>query len=164
MHHRIARSFAVALTVALTIAGLTSTAPAQFTGPGLSWAGTLGPSTRSFVPSCTNLPVAALAGDTITVTVWGDQQALFGLFASTGANQCIPIPPLGNGLILDAPVVTVTFGLLTQTTPCLSCPPGLQTVTFTAPNWLPAGTTLSVQAATFGAGQPGFTVAITGTF
>ncbi|MCA8965380.1 MAG: hypothetical protein KDC48_10860 [Planctomycetes bacterium] len=157
MHHRIAATL-------LMITGLVTAAPAQFAGPGLSWTGTLGASTRSFVPSCTNLPVAAVSGDTITLTIWGDQQALFGLFASTGANQCIPIPPLGNGLILDAPVVTVMFGLLTQTTPCLSCPPGLQTMSFTAPHGLPIGTTLSVQAATYGANQPAFTVAITGTF
>lgn len=157
MYHRIAATL-------LSITGMVAATPAQFAGPGLSWTGTLGGSTRSFTPSCSNLPVAAVAGDTITLTVWGDQQALFGLFAATGASQCIPIPPLGNGLILDAPVVTVTFGLLTQTTPCLSCPPGLQTVTFTAPGGLPLGATLSVQAASFGNGQPSFTVAITGTF
>ncbi len=137
---------------------------AQFAGPGISWTGVLGASTRSFVPGCTNLPVAAVAGDTIAITVWGDVQAPFGLFASTGAHQCLAIPPLGGGLMLDAPVVTVTFGALLQTTPCLACPPGLQTVPFTAPNWLPPGTTLAVQAATLGNGQPAFTAAITGTF
>lgn len=146
------------------VVALAAGATAQFTGPGLSWSGAIGPGVRSFTPSCTNLPVAAIAGDTITITVWGDQQAIFGLFASTSANQCIQIPPLAGGLILDAPIVTVTFGLLTQTTPCLACPPGLQNLTFTTPPSLPLGTTLAVQAATYGASQPGFTVAITGTF
>jgi hypothetical protein len=136
---------------------------AQFVGPGLSWSGSSGNGVRSFVPNCTNLPVTAVPGETVTLTVWGDMMAPFALFAAYSGTQCTPIPGLGNALILDPPLVTVTFGALTLVTPCLSCPPGLQNLTFTVPLTVPAGASVAFQAASLGSGMPVFTAAITGT-
>jgi hypothetical protein len=142
---------------------LSQAAAAQFAGPGISWAGTSGTGTRSFVPNCTNTPVPARPGETVTLTVWGDVLAPFGLFAAASGTQCLPVPGLGNGLILDFPVLTVAFGVLSQTTPCLSCPPGLEPMTFMIPPNTPPGTSISFQAASLGNGNPAFTAAITGS-
>ncbi|MBM4059516.1 MAG: hypothetical protein FJ265_00255 [Planctomycetes bacterium] len=152
------RPFAVLAVSCLLVAF----APAQFAGPGLSWSGSSGGNARSFVPSCTNLPVAAVPGETVTVTVWGDVLSPFVLLAAWSGTQCVQFPGVGNGLILDPPVLTVTCGVLTQTTPCLSCPPGLEPLPFVLPAWLPAGTALALQGGAFGSGQPSFTIAITG--
>lgn len=148
--------------IAFALALLAAAASAQFAGPGLSWSGSSGNGARGFVPSCNNLSVQAVPGETVTVTVWGDVAAPFGLFAATSAAQCLPVPGLGNALVLDFPIVTVTFGVLTQTTPCLSCPPGLEPLRLPLPVGLPRGAALSLQAASLGNGQPSFTVAITG--
>jgi hypothetical protein len=141
---------------------LAAAAPAQFAGPGLSWATSSGTGTRSFVPTCTSLPVAMVPGDVVTLSVWGDYGAPFGLFASLGASQCLPIPGIGNGLVLDFPVVTITFGTLTLVTPCLSCPPAFADLPLVVPA-LPPGTSVSFQAATSGNGNLAFTTAITAT-
>lgn len=138
-------------------------ATAQFFGPGLSWAGTSGSGTRSFVPTCQNLRVAAVPGETVTLTVWGDPQAPFALFAATSGSQCLVFPGIQNGLVLDFPVATVQFGTLTQPSPCLACPPGMEPLTIRVPGGLPPGTTLSVQAASIGNRALAFTTAITAT-
>ena len=140
-----------------------ATAAAQFAGPGLSWSGSSSNFARSFVPSCQNLPVAMVPGETVTLTVWGDAMSPFGLFAAASGSQCLTFPGLGAGLVLDFPVATVLFGVLTQVSPCLSCPPGYQDLQFVLPPGLPAGTSLAVQGAALGTGNPSFTVAITGT-
>ncbi|MBK8979420.1 MAG: hypothetical protein IPM29_26270 [Planctomycetes bacterium] len=151
-----------AITLAATLA-LLSTATAQFAGPGLSWLGTSGTGVRGFVPSCTGLAVAAVRGEGITVTVWGDVQAPFVLLLAPSATQCIPLPGLGNALMLDFPIATFAVGVLTRTTPCLSCPPGYEDTRFAIPPTLPPGFTASFQAVSSGAGRPSFTVAITAT-
>lgn len=140
-----------------------STSPAQFAGPGLAWSGSSSNFARSFVPSCQNLPVVMVPGETVTLTVWGDHLSPFALFAAGSGSQCLPFPGIGAGLVLDFPVATVTFGVLTLVSPCLSCPPGHQDLQFVLPPGLPLGTALAVQGAAFGAGNPSFTVAITGT-
>ena len=146
-----------------TLCLFVSTAAAQFAGPGLSWSGTSGNFVRSFVPSCQNLAVVAIPGETVTLTVWGDVMSPFALFAAGSGSQCLQFPGIGGGLVLDFPITTVTFGVLTQTTPCLSCPPGYQSLQFTLPAGLPVGTSLALQAAALAVGNPVFTVAITGT-
>ena len=142
---------------------LTATAAAQLPGPGLTWAGSSGGNAGSFLPSCANLPVTAVAGETVTLRIWGDPQALFALFAATSGHQCLPVPGLGNALVLDPPLLTVAFGVLTLFSPCLSCPPAFQELRFTIPPNVPPGSSVSFQAASFGAGNPSFTVAVTGT-
>lgn len=141
---------------------LASTALAQLVGPGLQWQGSTN-FAGSFIPSCQDLPVVMLSPDTVTVKVWGDQLAPFGLFASTSGSQCIQLPGILGGVILDFPIVALTGGLLSQTSPCLSCPPGVQPITFAVPPGLPLGTSLALQAVTIAAGNLSLTVAITGT-
>ncbi len=142
---------------------LTVTAVAQTSGPGLTWEGTLGGSAGSFVPTCISLPVVALQGENVTLRTWGDPNALFLLGASLSTMPCLPIPGIGNGLLLGAPVFLVAAGTLTQLTPCLSCPQGFEPFSFTVPTLLPVGTALSFQALSFGNNIPSLTVAITAT-
>jgi len=142
---------------------LTAAATAQAAGPGLGWAGSSGTFARSFFPSCTNMPVQAVPGETVTVSVWGDFHAPFALFAASSGSQCLPIPGVGNALILDMPIFTVTFGTLNLVTPCLSCPPAFENVQFTVPPQVPPGASISFQGATFAVNNLSFTVAITGT-
>ena len=151
------------LLAAVSSCVFASTSAAQFVGPGLSWAGSSGNYARSFLPSCQNLPVVMVPGETVTLTVWGDVSSPFGLFAAGSGSQCLVFQGIGGGLVLDFPVATVMFGVLTQVTPCLSCPPGYQDLLFVVPPGLPAGTALAVQGAALGGGNPSFTVAITGT-
>lgn len=149
--------------VAASLCVFVSPAAAQFAGPGLSWSGSSGNFARSFVPSCQNLPVVMVPGETVTLAVWGDVMSPFGLFAAGSGSQCLVFQGIGAGLVLDFPVSTVMFGVLTQVTPCLSCPPGFQNLQFAVPAGLPAGTALALQGAALGNGNPSFTVAITGT-
>lgn len=154
-----ASHFAAAVTTLLFVAP----AAAQFVGPGLAWAGSSGNFARSFVPSCANLPVVAVPGETVTLTVWGDWMSPYALFVAGSGSQCLQIPGLGGGLVLDFPITTVTFGVLTLTSPCLSCPAAFQSLTFQLPAGLPIGTALALQAAALGGSNAAFTTAITGT-
>lgn len=148
------------LTLSLFATLFAAAAVAQAPGPGLTWAGTAGGATGSYFPNCRNLPVIAVPNDNVVLRVWGDPGSVFLLLAAGSANQCLPIPGVANGLVLDFPVFPVAAGLLTQTTPCLSCPPGFEAFAFVVPP-LPIGSTASFQAVGFGAGQFAFTVAIT---
>lgn len=147
------------LALALSIGGVR----AQLPGPGLGWYGGSGAFAGSYLPSCSNLGVTTARGELVALRVSGDQQAAFVLLAAFSATSCQPIPGLGNALVLDPPLVTLAIGVLTQTTPCLSCPPGFESITFTVPRTIPLGASLSLQAVSFGANQPAFTVAVTGT-
>jgi hypothetical protein len=79
---------------------LVSTATEQLAGPGLTWAGTAGASAGSFAPSCANLPVVVVPGETVTLRVWGDPSAPFGLFAAPSGSRSrhhpLPGPPRNN--------------------------------------------------------------------
>lgn len=142
---------------------LTATAVAQLPGPGITWSGTLGGSAGSYMPSCNNLPVPSIRGEIVDLRVWGDQNAGFILLASASTTPCVPIPGVGNGLLLAQPVFVVALGMLTQVTPCLSCPPGFEAHRFTVPTFLPPGTSITFQAGSFGDRRPALTVAITAT-
>jgi len=135
-------------------------ASAQNVGPGLQWIGTAGSSASSFTPSCTPLSTALQAGESVTLTVWGDRSAPFGLLASTGTSPCVTFPGIGGGLLLASPLVTVGAGTLTQISPCLACPQAFSDLTFTVPRGLPVGLTFAVQALTLGGRKPAFSVAI----
>ena len=139
---------------------LATTAAAQMPGPGLTWTGASGGG--SFLPSCTSIAVTAAAGDSVALNVWGDPGAPFLLFGGASATQCLPIPGVGNGLVLDFPIALLASGTLTQLTPCLACPPGYQALPFVVPA-LPPGVSASFQAASFGNNVLALTVAITAT-
>jgi hypothetical protein len=144
----------------LIFAFAAASAVAQAAGPGLTWFGIVGGSTGSYFPTCTSLPVNAIRGDTVTMRIWGDIGSPFVLGTAATATQCLPIPGFGNGLVLDLPAAIVLGGLLTQTSPCLSCPPGYSEVVFVVPTALPLGATAAFQALGVGNGQFAFTVAI----
>jgi hypothetical protein len=152
-----------------TLAGLLFTAsfapavPAQLVGPGLNWLGSVSGGAGSFVPSCTVLPVNAVRGESVTLRVWGDVQSPFALFAAASTAACTPFPGIGNGFLLASPVVTVTFGVLTQFSPCLSCPPAYQAMNFSIPATVPPNTMVAFQAAGFGNQNLSFTVALAAT-
>jgi hypothetical protein len=138
-------------------------APAQNVGPGLIWSGSFGTVAGSFRPSCTPDSMALFAGETVTLTVWGDFRAPFGLFAAPSSTPCVMFPGVGGGLVLGAPVVPVSAGVLSQISPCLACPEAFADVTFTVPPGLPSGVTIAFQALTFGGTKPAFTVGIVAT-
>jgi hypothetical protein len=152
----VARAFAVGLIAV----ALGSPALAQNPGPGLTWIGSSGSAAGSFSFACLPDSVSATNGELVTVTVWGDPLAPFGLFLSASANQCLPLAGFTGAIVLDPPVALLAAGALTQLTPCLSCPPGFEPLTFTIPPFLPPGTKFGLQAFSFGAMQPGFTRAI----
>jgi hypothetical protein len=141
---------------------LASSALAQSVGPGLTWEGSSSAFGGSFAPSCLNLQLTMSPPETVTVKVWGDIQAPFGLFASISGTQCLPLPGIQGAVILDFPIVPVTAGMLTLVTPCLSCPPGFQPFQFAVPAGLPLGTSLALQGVTLAGGNLALTIAITG--
>jgi hypothetical protein len=149
---------------ALLFASLLATAArAQLAGPGLNWLGTVSGGAGSFAPSCTVLPINASRGESVTLKVWGDLQSPFGLFAAGSSAPCTPFPGIGAGLLLGQPVVTVTFGVLTQFSPCLSCPPAFQVMTFSIPATVPPNTMVVFQAVGYGNRNLSFTVGIAAT-
>ena len=93
--------------------------------------------------------------------VWGDPGSPVVIGVAATATQCLPVPGLGNGLVLDLPAFPVASGLLTQGTPCLSCPPAFEPLVFVVPVSLPLGSSVAFQALGFGNSQPAFTTAIT---
>ena len=151
------------LAALLFAASFAPALPAQLAGPGLNWLGTVSGGAGSFAPSCTVLPVNAVRGESVTLRVWGDVQSPFALFASAGTVACTPFPGIGNGFLLASPVVTVTFGVLTQFSPCLSCPPAYQAMNFSIPATVPPNTMVAFQAAGFGNQSLSFTVALAAT-
>ncbi len=142
---------------------LVAEANAQFPGPGLTWMGGSGNNAGSFVPSCTISPVSAARGEGVDLRTWGDPKAPFVVLAAASASQCLPFPGLGNALVLDLPLIAVSAGILTESSPCLSCPAAFKDTSFTIPRGVPSGVSVSFQAVSFGGGSPSFTVAITAT-
>ena len=143
--------------------GLAAALPAQLVGPGLTWTGSGEATAGSFVPACTNQRTSAYRGGYATVRVWGDRQSPFALFIAASGTQCLPIPGIGNGLVLDLPLHTVAAGVLTQISPCLSCPPGMQAFNLSIPMTMPLNASISFQAVGYGGNQAALTVAITAT-
>ncbi|MEO6597408.1 MAG: hypothetical protein ABIP94_21910, partial [Planctomycetota bacterium] len=113
--------------------------------------------------TCTSLPVSTSHNENVSLRISGDMNAPFLLFASGTTMPCLSIPGVGNGLVLGLPADLVAVGILTQVTPCLSCPPGYEAFNFTVPTSLPSGMVISFQAASFGNGQLALTTAITVT-
>jgi hypothetical protein len=139
---------------------LSPAALAQLSGPGLFWQDSAGGSAGSFLPECVSHPVAVPPAALVTVQVWGDSQAPFGLFASLSQGPCVPIPGIGGGLLLNPPVFPVASGVLSELSPCLSCPPAFVELHAQIPPTAPPGAQFSLQALSFGGGEPAFTVGI----
>lgn len=145
--------------VTLLLVSAASAASAQLSGPGLQWQGSSGTSAGSFLPGCVTHPVSAVVGETVTLQVWGDFQAPFVLFASLNESTCLTFPGIAGGLLLGFPIFQVSSGVLTQISPCLSCPAAFAELVAQIPPTA-VGAKFSLQAASLGFGQPGFTVAI----
>ncbi len=152
-----------AALVAFALPLFASTAFAQFPGPGLLWQGDSGSSGGSFLPECVSDPVGTFPGETVTIQVWGDAQAPYLLFASLNEGPCISIAGVGGGLLLSPPVFPLSTGILTDVSPCLSCPEAVENVVAQVPPTTPVGTAFTLQALAFGGGQPAFTVGIRAT-
>lgn len=139
---------------------LCSSAAAQIAGPGLTWSGSSGAAAGGFFPSCAINRVTASAGETVTISVWGDRLSGYGLFLSASASRCVTFPGIGGGLMLDGPIVPIAAGTLSQWPPCRACPESVEEFVITLPSGTPAGLALSLQAIGFGIGAPSFTSAI----
>lgn len=160
MLHKLLRA---ALVVALA-AATTSEAHAQLFGPGLTWSSDSGSSAGSFVFDCTPRDVAVAAGDTVTITAWGDVGSPFALLFAPSASSCLPLTGIEGALVLDFPVLLAGVGVLNDVTPCLSCPQGIAELSLTLGGGFPPGASFSIQDLGFGAGDLAFSVAITATF
>ena len=132
-------------------------------GPGLDWTGSSGTFAGSLFPDCSVQTVAASRGETVTLRVWGDLQSPFGLFLAFGTGPCVPFPGILGGFVLNQPILPVGTGVLTLTSPCLSCPAGHAEILLTIPQSTPIGLSVSLQAAALGFGHIGLTNAITAT-
>lgn len=151
------------LAASLFATCLTVSAVAQMPGPGIQWEGSVGGTAGTFQPTCVSLPVVAVQGETVTLRIWGDPMAPYLLGVAFSTTPCQPLPGIGNGLLLGAPVFVLASGTLTQVTPCLACPPGFEPLVFTMPAFVPVGTVLTCQALTLGNNNPSLTAAITAT-
>ncbi|HEX6810089.1 MAG TPA: hypothetical protein VF384_00575 [Planctomycetota bacterium] len=95
---------------------------------------------------CTPRQLAVVSGETLTMRINGPHQTLFAIGASLGASNCIPIPGFTNALILDVPIIVLSFGLISQQSPILACWGGTETVQFQVPPGLPTGVSFATQA------------------
>ncbi len=122
--------------------------------------------------TCTPFPSGSLtttaASLVRTVRVYGDANSLYVLAMSTGpiVQPCVPIPGIGNALILGAPMVVVAFGVTGPYLPStsLACHQGVGTVQLTLPPVSPSVIPFRIQALTYSflTQGPAFTVAIQG--
>lgn len=146
---------------ALALGLLSSSASAQFAGPGLRAFSSSGPSAGSFAPGCTSGKLPLVSGEVITVDIWGDLGAPYLLLISGTTMPCQSFPGIGAGFLLAPPVIPLLAGTLTQTSPCLSCPSAFDELAVGIPAGIPQGTLVTMQALSYGAGHPSFTVGIT---
>lgn len=107
--------------------------------------GTAGVFCRGFDCRATSLSVQR--GETLTLTVRAPQGASYALLAAFSARSCTPIPGLWHELALDAPLIALGAGSVSQYSPILSCYDGFETLSLLVPNALPPGSALAVQAA-----------------
>jgi len=158
MLHEALRPF---LLAGAALVAVSSLGAAQLVGPGLTWKGSSGTFAGGYFPGCSPDQVSFGGGETVEVTVWGDDLAPFWLAAAPSTSGCLPVPGIGGGFALSTPFVVLSTGVLSRTSPCLACPPGSESFLLRVPGGLPPGFTLSLQALTFGANVPAFTVPIT---
>jgi hypothetical protein len=109
--------------------------------------------------SCTPANLNITAGDVVTVGIRGEWQAPYLLATAASATSCVAVPGILNSLVLDLPATIVLSGTLANPSPILSCPDGYTTITATLPPGFPIGTTIPIQALTYG---PGTLLAFTG--
>jgi hypothetical protein len=114
-------------------------------------------------------PAATPASSTRTVRIFGDANSLWVLMMSTtppASTPCLPIPGIGNALILGQPIVVVGFGVTGPLlpNPTAACQQGVGTFQLTLPTPAPNILPFYLQALTMShaTGGPAFTVAVRG--
>jgi hypothetical protein len=122
--------------------------------------------------TCTPFPSGSVTSPVIsnvrTVRVYGDANSLYVLAMSTGpvAQPCVPIPGIGNALILGQPMMLLTFGVTGPLlpSPSIACRQGVGTYQLVLPIVAPSVIPFRLQALTFSftTQGPAFTVAIQG--
>ncbi|MBK9387809.1 MAG: hypothetical protein IPN34_23580 [Planctomycetes bacterium] len=145
--------FALALFALL---GIARAARAQYPADavGFQWSGSSGASAGRFCWGfeCRPATVRASGGEQVQLLVRADgQNAPYGIFASLGASQCLPIPGIAHALALDFPLYLVTTGTLWQQSPILACPSYFDLYAFTFPSGIPRGASVALQALSFNA-------------
>ena len=152
-----------AAAAAVLLCVLAVPAMGQLTGPGITWSGSAGNFAGTFGFECEPLQVDVTPGETVTLTVWGDQNAPFAVFASFGSQACVTVPGVANALLLANPVSLTEDGILAQRTNCGACPSGFEDMVVPVSSSLPVGTSITVQAVTFAGGIAAFSSAVTAT-
>lgn len=107
--------------------------------------GTAGAFCRGF--DCRPANLGVLRGETLTITVRAPQGAAYALVAAFSAGSCAPVPGIWHELALDAPLIPLRAGAVSQSSPILSCYDCVETVPLAVPGALPSGSTLALQAA-----------------
>jgi hypothetical protein len=102
--------------------------------------------------SCTPATASVTAGEIVTVRINGDHLAPYLLATSPTATSCVAYSGILHNLVLDQPTIFVNGTLSSQGGP-LACPNGYDTLTATVPPSIPVGTTIAIQALTYGAGN-----------
>jgi hypothetical protein len=103
--------------------------------------------------NCTPATISVTAGEVVTLKIAGEQQAPYVLASSTTATSCIAFPGILHNLVIDLPAVITLTGTLSSTSPVLSCPNGYTNIVASVPLGIPLGTTIAIQALTYGAGN-----------
>jgi hypothetical protein len=134
--------FAAALAILLS-----NFAAAQGVDPGLHWSGSSGTSAGAICGgfTCTPVAIPVSVNEVVTISVRGTFGTAWAIGLSSAAGQCTPIPGIQGALILSPPITIALSGVFTQGDPALSCPGGLETITFTFPA-LPPWTPIAIQA------------------
>ena len=134
----------------LAFLALSAAATAQYPADaaGLHWAGASGNTAGTFCWGfqCAPSSTSVAPGESVTLLVRGDLDALFVVGVSATATSCAPIPGIAHSLVLDPPIYVVFAGVLDQPSPILSCPPGFKTIPFVFPSTAIAGSSFGVQA------------------
>jgi hypothetical protein len=101
---------------------------------------------------CTPATLNVTAGELATLRISGEYQAAYMLGVSTTATNCLAYPGIFNSLVIDFPIAIVGTGTLSSP-PVPGCPNGYTQISSVVPSGLPLGTTLAIQALTYGAGN-----------
>jgi hypothetical protein len=132
---------------------LTLTAVAQGDGlaavteAGLVWTSDLGANVGSDIGGlgCIVQNVSVAQNEIVTLSVYGDLGALYGLAIASTATQCVQVPGVTGFLLVDQPAALLAFGSLAEPT----MGPNTGRATLTGVSTLPPGTTFALQAFTF---------------
>lgn len=147
------RTFRFAIAAALLCAAAEAQYPIGAVGFNLT--SNLGPTAGSFCWwfSCTPAQITLGAGEVVTLRISGEIQAQFLLGSSSTATSCLAVPGILHNVVIDQPIAIMAGGALNNVSPVLACPNGYTLLTATVPPGIPPGTTLALQALTYGAGN-----------